>query len=141
MTRNNMYVFAMGPEDLVPDAAVSWDSLDFRGPIASRRAGRTAWRPRAPHTIFGFALWWDCTLAPGVLLSTSPYAPRTHWDQIYLPLLRPVAAQAGDEIALTIESETGGAEGGIEVRWTVRHARGGRPIDEQALSIGAGWLV
>jgi SAM-dependent methyltransferase len=141
MTRNNMYVFQIVPEDLVPDAAVSWDSLAFGGPIVSRRTGRATWRPQATQTIFGFALWWDCTLAPGVVLSTSPYAPRTHWDQIYLPLLAPVTAEAGDEIAVTIETETGGEESGIDVRWTVRRARGGRVLDEQMLSIGAGWLA
>ena len=54
---------------------------------------------------------------------------------------RPIAAEPGDEITVTIESETGGGETGIEVRWTVRHARGGRPADEQALSIGSGWLA
>jgi protein arginine N-methyltransferase 1 len=75
------------------------------------------------------------------VLSTSPHAPRTHWDQIYLPLLTPIAAEPGDELTVTIESETGGGESGIDVRWTVRHARGGHPADEQALSIGAGWLA
>ena len=79
-------------------------------------------------------------VGPGVVLSTSPHAPRTHWDQIYLPLLEPISAEPGDEIALDIESETGGGESGIEVRWTVRHERGGRPLGDQALSIGAGWL-
>ncbi len=132
MTRNNMYVFAIAPEDLLADAAVSWDSLDFGGPIASRRAGRAAWRPREAHTIFGFALWWDCTLAPGVVLSTSPHAPRTHWDQIYLPLLRPVAAQAGDELALTLESETGGDES------RDRGPLDGRPCAGRALARRAG---
>jgi SAM-dependent methyltransferase len=141
MTRNNMYVFAIAPEDLVPDSAVSWDSLDFRAPIASRRTGRAAWRPETAQPIFGLALWWDCTLAPGVVLSTSPYAPRTHWDQIYLPLLTPVAAEARDEVEVAIETETGGEESGIEVRWIVRHIRGGRLVDEQTLSIGAGWLA
>ena len=140
MTRNNMYVFAIEPKDLLAGATLSWDSLDFRGPIDSRRAGRAAWQPRAASRFFGFALWWDCTLVPGVQLSTSPYRPRTHWDQIYLPLLDPIAAEPGDEIAIAIETETGGGESGIEVRWTVRHTRNGRPGAEQALSIGAGWL-
>ena len=94
MTRNNMYVFAIEPKDLLGEAARSWDSLDFRGPIASRRAGRAAWQPLEARQIFGFALWWDCTLAPGVVLSTSPHAPRTHWDQIYLPLLEPHFSRA-----------------------------------------------
>jgi protein arginine N-methyltransferase 1 len=141
MTRNNMYVFAIEPDDLLDAAARPWDSLDFHGPIDSRRAGRAAWQPHAACRIFGFALWWDCTLVPGVLLSTSPYRPRTHWDQIYLPLLDPIAAEPGDEIAVAIETETGGGESGIEVRWTVRHARDGRTAAEQALSIGAGWLA
>jgi len=141
LTRNNMYVFPIDPKDLLAEAALSWDSLDFRGPIESRRAGRVEWRPGTACVLFGFALWWDCTLAPGVVLSTSPYAPRTHWDQIYLPLLTPLAAEAGDEIVLAIESETGGGESGIEVGWTIRHARKGSVLDEQALSIGAGWLA
>ena len=79
-------------------------------------------------------------MAPGVVLSTSPYPPRTHWDQIYLPLLEPLAVQAGDELTLTLESETGGDESGIEVRWTVGHSRGGARLSEQTLSIGAGFL-
>jgi SAM-dependent methyltransferase len=141
MTRNNMYVFAIEPKDLLADAAATWDSLDFGGPIASRRSGRTAWQIQEKRDVFGFALWWDCTLAPGVVLSTSPYVPRTHWDQIYLPLLAPIAAEPGDEIALAIASVTGGGESGIDVSWTVRHARDERALDEQALSIGAGWLA
>jgi SAM-dependent methyltransferase len=141
LTRNNMYVFAIEPADLLSEAAVSWDSIDFRGPIESRRTGRQEWRPSASCELFGFALWWDCTLAPGVVLSTSPYAPRTHWDQIYLPLLTALAAAAGDEVVLTIDSETGGAESGIEVGWRVRHTRKGAVLTEQSLSIGAGWLA
>jgi protein arginine N-methyltransferase 1 len=141
MTRNNMYVHAVEPGDLLAaDSARSWDEVDFRSPIDSRRTGRVAWRPSRPFTVYGFALWWDCTLAPGVTLSTSPYAPRTHWDQIYLPLLEPIAGEAGDELALALLSETGGGAGGIEVRWEVAHARGGAPLGQQALSIAAGWL-
>lgn len=141
MTRNNMYVFAIEPHDLVAGSAQSWDSLDFRGPIESRRTGSLVWRPTEPYTLYGFALWWDCTLAPGVVLSTSPHAPRTHWDQIYLPLQEPLAVSAGDEVALTIESETGGGQSGIEVRWTARQRRGGDLLAEQTQSIGAGWLA
>lgn len=140
MTRNNMYVFAIEPNDLLADSALCWDSLDFRATIASRRSGRVEWRVREAHAIFGLALWWDCTLAPGVVLSTSPYAPRTHWDQIYLPLLTPIAAEPGDEVAVAIESETGGGETGIEVRWTVRHMPVGRAAAVQELSIASGWL-
>ena len=140
MTRNNMYVFAIEAKDLVAGVAQPWDSLDFRGPIDSRRTGTVRWQPQQPQSVYGFALWWECMLAPGVVLSTSPYSARTHWDQIYLPLLEPLAGLPGDELTLHLESETGGHEGGIEVRWTLVHDRGGERITEQALSIGAGYL-
>lgn len=140
MTRNNMYVYAVEPSDLLADGARRWDALDFRGAIESRRAGRVAWQLGSSSTVFGFALWWDCTLAPGIVLSTSPHAPRTHWDQIYLPLLEPLACAAGDRVQLTLESETGGAESGIGVAWTVSHERHGKALADQTLSIGAGWL-
>lgn len=140
LTRNNMYVYAIEPKDLLVDSAASWDSLDFGGPIDSRRAGRVEWRPRTACEVFGFALWWECTLAPGIVLSTSPFAPRTHWDQIYLPLLEPVRAQPGDEVGLALETETGGGESGIEVRWTLHNSRYGLSLTDQTLSIAAGWL-
>jgi protein arginine N-methyltransferase 1 len=119
VSRNNMYVFAIEPVDLLDVPPASWDALDFRGAIDSRRAGRVQWPLASPATVFGFALWWDCTLVPGVTLSTSPLAPRTHWDQIYLPALEPLTCRAGDVLALAIESETSGDESGIDVRWTI----------------------
>lgn len=140
MTRNNMYVFELEPQDLLEGAAAAWDTLDFRAAITSRRGGSVSWRLPTAHEIFGFALWWDCTLAPGVVLSTSPQAPRTHWDQIYLPVLEPLAAEAGDEITLTLECETGGDESGIEVRWAVAQLRNDERVTEQELSIGDGFL-
>jgi protein arginine N-methyltransferase 1 len=140
MTRNNMYVYAIEPEDLSGLAPARWDALDFRGAIESRRSGAATWCGAARETVYGFALWWECTLAPGVVLSTSPAARRTHWDQIYLPLLEPLAVAPGDELALAITSKTGGGESGIEVRWTVRHTPSGRAPVEQSLSIAEGFL-
>lgn len=140
VTRSNMYVFAIEPTDLLDVAPASWDALEFDGDIDSRRAGRARWRAAVDATIFGFALWWDCTLVPGVVLSTSPSAPRTHWDQIYLPLLEPLALRPGDEFTLDVSSETGGDESGIDVRWTAEQRRGGATISRQSLDIGSGYL-
>ena len=118
----------------------SWDALEFTDEIDSRRAGRAAWTLTADVPVFGFALWWECTLAPGVALTTSPFAPRTHWDQIYLPVLEPLAGRAGDEIAIEIASETGGDDTGIDVRWTVEQRRGGAVVARQALDLRAGFI-
>ncbi len=140
LTRNNMYVFAIEPKDLLDGPAQSWDSLEFGGDIDSRRAGRVAWPIAASATIFGFALWWECALVPGVVLSTSPFGPRTHWDQIYLPLLEPLTVSAGDALGLEVSSETGGGESGIDVRWIVEHRRGEKIVARQSLDIGRGFL-
>ena len=140
ITRNNMYVHAIEPADLLQDAGMRWDALDFRGPIQSRRTGAASWPLAARQTIFGFALWWECTLARDVVLSTSPYGPRTHWDQIYLPLLEPLQAAPGDELTLALASETGGGESGIDVRWSARLERRAGATLEQSLAIGAGFL-
>jgi len=140
MTRNNMYVFAIEPGDLLAAPPATWDTLDFSGVIDSRRSGTATWRLAADAPIYGFALWWACTLAPGIVLTTSPFSPRTHWDQIYLPLLTPVAGCAGDEIVLRVSSETGGAESGIDVGWTVEQTRSGAVVNTQSLAIGEGFL-
>jgi protein arginine N-methyltransferase 1 len=141
MTRNNMYVFAIEPDDLLTGGAVKWDAVDFQTDIDSRRSGTAAWRLNEARPVYGFALWWECTLVPGIALSTSPYAPRTHWDQIYLPLLEPLSTAAGDEVTLGLASETGGEETGVAVQWTVRQTRQNGPAVEQSLSIGAGFLA
>ena len=140
MTRNNMYVFAIEPDDLLSVPPASWDAVDFSGPIASRRAGTVGWQLGAPAKLFGFALWWECVLAPGVVLTTSPASARTHWDQIYLPVLEPVEGIAGDEIVLSVTSETGGEERGIDASWVIEHRRAGVSINQQSLSIGYGFL-
>lgn len=140
MTRNNMYVFAIEPGDLLKAQPERWDTLDFGGRIDSRRSGSVTWRLAEGAAMYGFALWWECMLAPGVTLTTSPFHPRTHWDQIYLPLLEPLAGRADDEVVLTVASETGGTESGIEVRWTVEQKRSGTVLERQNLSIGQGFL-
>jgi protein arginine N-methyltransferase 1 len=140
MSRNSMYVYAIEPSDLLAVPAAEWDSLAFTADIDSRRSGSVSWRLTAPAKIYGFALWWECTLAPGVVLSTSPAAPRTHWDQIYLPLLEPLEGAAGDDIELTLSSETGGEDSGIDVRWRAGRRRGATVANEQNLSIGPGFL-
>ena len=52
-----------------------------------------------------------------------------------------VDVEHGKRLVLAIESETGGGQSGIDVHWSVRHARAARPLDEQTLSIGNGWLA
>src|SRR5690606_1619689 len=140
VTRNNMYVHDVTPEDLLPVPPASWDALEFASDASSRRSGRAEWPIGAASPVYGFALGWDCPLVPGAVLSTGPFAPPTHWERIYLPLLEPLAVRAGDTLALDVTSETGGGQSGIEVRWTATQTRAGEVVAEQSLDIGSGFL-
>ena len=131
---NNMYVKAVTPDDLGPAGGAPglWDEIDFspaaKAP-ASQRSGTVQWRPNDPQVVFGFALWWECELLPGIVISTSPYAPATHWEQIYLPLLKPLELAANDTFEVKISSDTR-PEAGVRVAWRTRVERGGKNITE-----------
>jgi len=139
---DNMYVYAIEPGDLLaqPDAVQRWDALEFTPTVSGQRVGGASWRLAADGAVQGFALWWEALLAPGITLSTSPSAPRTHWDQVYLPLARPLAGRVGDEVAIAIECEVGGGEAGIAVRWRVDQRRGGATIDARDHDIARGFV-
>jgi protein arginine N-methyltransferase 1 len=138
-TLNNMYVRGIAPGDLLPaeDAVQLWDRVELTRKNKSLRRGEGRWTLNADTTIYGFALFWDAELVPGVHLSTHPAAPRTHWEQLYLPLLEPVVARAGDKIAIRIDSDSRGE--GVTVKWQVDHTSGGE-TRTQALDIQKGFV-
>jgi protein arginine N-methyltransferase 1 len=125
MSLNNLYVRTIEPGDLLggPETAATWDRLTLGQRAARRRRGRADWALDAHATIHGFALWWRCELVPGVTLATGPSDPRTHWEQIFLPVLEPIAGAPGDRIALGIVCHR--TEEGVNVAWRVRHHRAG----------------
>lgn len=143
---NNMYVRDVQAADLGGDArhAQLWDDLDVRPsrpapPSARRKTLQWSAKALAVERIEGYALWWEAELIDGITLSTSPLAPATHWQQIYLPLLKPLELQAGDTVELTLGSDTR-PETGIRVSWRTRQLRGGKAVNEQALDSLRGQL-
>ena len=74
------------------------------------------------------------------MLSTAPDAPRTHWEQLYFPLLQPIAAKAGDTIAVNLRSRTS-ADAGTHVAWVATHRDAkGREVARQSLNLDKGFL-
>jgi protein arginine N-methyltransferase 1 len=123
MSLNNLYVRSVAPEDLLWDIASArqWDAVALGARAASLRRGEARWQADAKGTVHGFALWWRCELVPGVTLATGPADPATHWEQLYLPTLEPIALARGDELALHIRSDSR-AEG-VRIRWQITHRR------------------
>jgi protein arginine N-methyltransferase 1 len=142
MSLNNIYVRTLRGEDLLEGGAAAqvWDEVAFDRRNRTTRAGAAQWRLRAPATVCGLALWWTAELAPGVTLSTSPDAPHTHWEQLYLPVLAPIAVRRGQTLGCRLRSTTSFARG-TNVTWSlVLNDASGRELLSQTLDLERGYL-
>jgi protein arginine N-methyltransferase 1 len=129
MSLNNAYVRSFVAADLLDGgkAAQVWDSVDFRKKNSSTRRGRLEWKVKKSATIYGVALWWNCTLVPGVDLSTAPSAPKTHWEQLYFPVLEPIEVKKGDLFVAELSSHSS-YEGGTDLNWRFIHNGGAAQV-------------
>lgn len=132
---SNMYVKDVQPQDLPsPSCAQCWDDLDLRPsrpPPSSKRTHTLRWSATdLGARVAGFALWWEADLTATVKLSTSPFDPPTHWQQIYLPLLSALTLQAQDQVELTLTCDTR-AEVGVRLIWQTTQLRAGQVIHQQ----------
>ena len=142
MSRNNVYVRSFKPAELLEGglAAKEWDRVDLGSDRRAARKGEISWRLKTNETIYGFAYWWTADLVPGVGISTGPLAPRTHWEQLYFPLLAPVAVKAAESLTLSLRSASSEAAG-THLAWTAVHFdKSGKPTGRQALDLNKGFL-
>jgi SAM-dependent methyltransferase len=125
---SNGYVRTLKPADLLDGgrAAQRIDRMTFPGDDLSRRRGTAAWTLPG-GAVHGLCLWWEADLWEGIMLSTSPLAPETHWEQIYLPLQQPLAAKAGDRLEVELRLDTR-FEAGCTAHWSGRLVRSGKAV-------------
>lgn len=117
LSLNNLYVRTFRREDLFNvEQAPVWDEVDLRQANASVRQGAASWSFERGHTVYGFAVWWRCELVRGIELSTDPIGPKTHWEQLYFPVLSPLKVGAGDTLHLRIKSDSR-LQVGVNVSW------------------------
>jgi protein arginine N-methyltransferase 1 len=142
MSLNNIYVRWLEPGDLLGGGmqAKAWDEVRFDRRNKTTRAGSATWPLETATTICGLALWWRAELAPGVTLATGPLDPRTHWEQLYLPVLSPVPVRAGQSLTAHLRSTTS-HERGTNVTWTLAVSdAAGNQLHRQALDLARGYL-
>jgi SAM-dependent methyltransferase len=140
MSLNNIYVRSIAPDELLQGGGRRWDRVDLGRDARSGRSGEASWVLAERATVHGFAVWWTASLGGDVSLSTAPGSPATHWEQLYLPLLEPIAASSGETVALSIRSKSS-YEGGTHLAWTatLTNAAGRRTL-RQGLDLEKGWL-
>ena len=142
LSLNNIYVRWLDPHDLLDggEAARAWDKVTFDRRNKTTRAGEASWRLPRTTAIYGLALWWSAELVPGVELSTGPGAPRTHWEQLYLPVSEPIEVAAGHTLGVRLRSTTS-FEKGTNVTWTLAVSdASGREVQRQAMDLEKGYL-
>lgn len=142
MSFNNAYVRAFKPADLLDGGAtaVAWDRVELGSDKRGSRKGEASWKLDKAATVYGLAVWWVADLVPGVSLSTAPDAPRTHWEQLYFPLMTPVVLQAGETLRASLRSQSS-EQTGTHLAWTAVHFdRAGRSLSKQAHDLDKGFI-
>ena len=73
-------------------------------------------------TVYGLCGWFDAVLCDGVLLSTSPLTPKTHWKQMFFPLSRPVRVKPGEELTVSFSPSQREADQVTLWKWSLETA-------------------
>ncbi len=142
MSFNNAYVRAFTPADLLDGGAtaIAWDRVELGADKRGSRKGEASWKLGKPLTVYGLAVWWVADLVPGVSLSTAPDAPRTHWEQLYFPLMTPFAFKAGETLLAALRSQSTD-EAGTHLAWTAVHFdRAGKSLAKQVHDLDKGFI-
>lgn len=94
---NNIYVdyydsscFLADPRVLLSVDLTTVDQIDIRG--------SAEFKCLRDGTLHGFICWFKVLLHDGVVLSTSPDDPPTHWQSAYFPLRTPIPVKSGQTI-------------------------------------------
>jgi protein arginine N-methyltransferase 1 len=140
MSLNNVYVRTLAPDELLDPCGKLWDDVDLAREARPNRKGEVSWKLATAHTVYGLAGWWEAELIPGIVLSTAPDAPRTHWEQLYFPLMEPITAASGDTLTASLRSRSS-EEAGTHLAWTVTHTDAkGRQRSRNAMDLDKGYL-
>ena len=142
LTFNNVYVRTLAAADLLDGMASAkrWDSLDFAARNRTTRHGEVSWTITHAAQVYGFAVWWTAELGADITLSTAPEAPRTHWEQLYFPLDKPIEATTDEKISVSLRSRSSRATG-THLAWTAtRSGRDGKQIERRAHDLDKGYL-
>ena len=126
-----------GDAALSPGAA--WVDLDYSTLTAMSFAGRISLACDQRGLAHGLTLWFESTLAEGVVLSTAPSMPPLVYGRALLPWPQPVSCVPGTRVDAEIRADYLGGEYIWTWRSTIHHADGAVQRFSQSTFAGPGW--
>jgi protein arginine N-methyltransferase 1 len=94
-----LYTLRDPPKELAPPATV--EEIHFSSEMPNERNMEVAlqFSVDTPGSLQGFVGSFDCTLAPGIELTTWPASPSSHWQHWHWPVIPPVEVDVGDSLS------------------------------------------
>ncbi|CFW97570.1 Ribonucleotide-diphosphate reductase subunit beta [Candidatus Filomicrobium marinum] len=140
MSLNNVYVRRLRESELLEGGQRQWDHVDLSKHNSANRSGEASWSVSKESTVYGFAVWWQAELIEGVSISTGPGAAKTHWEQLYFPLERPLEVPAKAQLKFAIGSKTS-PQAGTHLKWQADVLSGtGSRLDRVTMDLDRGYL-
>lgn len=114
---NRMHRVSVEPAALLAEPE-ELGGLDPLGAESRALKAQPCWVAARSGELHGLLVWIDLELADGVVFSNQPSGDSRGWDQLFLPLVEPVAVAAGATVAARMAT-LGPARGGPQW-WTWR---------------------
>jgi SAM-dependent methyltransferase len=93
---------AINAEDLLPET-IRLGEFSLTTVRETPRYLNGSIAPKEATTIYGMCGWFEAQLSPKVSLTTSPFAPATHWLHFHFPFSEPLEVAANQKVDVEIE--------------------------------------
>jgi SAM-dependent methyltransferase len=116
---NATYYVKVNPDTLLSEAQ-EWCRLEYAKSPNKRASAKLRFKTRRRGTGHGIALWFDTQLLEGICYSSGPSVAETVYGRFFLPWLKPVELEEGEEIGVELHADLVG--GAYIWRWETKFA-------------------
>jgi predicted RNA methylase len=95
-------ILRIGAEDLLPET-ICLHEFSLNSVRETPRLLTGVIAPKRDTVVYGMCGWFEAQLSPSIRLSTSPFAPPTHWFQFHFPFAYPLRVAADEPIEVEVE--------------------------------------
>lgn len=117
-----IYVKTFLPEELNSDGIQIIDY--WVGDSTDHLNGSAKILIKSDDLVYGVVGWFEAELAENIWLSTSPFLPPTHWEQVYMPFPEPLKVNNGSELTLNLQITSDATDNKVVFSWEISNTNG-----------------